>query len=308
MVYCMGEMLIDMIPDENGHFEPCPGGAPANVAAGVAKLGGNSAFIGAISKDGFGQMLYSTLEKIGVNMSLVHRVLHKTSLAFVMLNNGERSFEFYRNPGADTLYPPEKLPENFLTYGDILHFGSVALSPSMTRDTHLKALKQARRQGAIISFDVNLRFNLWENEAFLRRALNDFLPFADIVKMSDEEYSFVTGCEKEEDAADFLLSKSAEVVIISRGKNGAAVYLKNGTRIVKPAYSVAVCDTVGAGDALMSSVLNSVDGAGERDLKELNWDMILEFANAVAAVSVSQKGGISSLPTFKEAMEFVEQR
>ncbi len=306
MVYSMGEMLVDMIPDDMGHFEACAGGAPANVAAAVAKLGGNAAFIGAISLDSFGEMLYSALEKAGVSTSLVHRVPRKTSLAFVMLNKGERRFEFYRNPGADTLYPPEKLPDNFLTFGDILHFGSVALSPSMTRDTHLKALKQARRQGAIISFDVNLRLNLWENEAFLKRALNDFLPYADIVKMSDEEFAFVTGCEKEEDAAKLLLSKSAEVVIISRGKRGAAAYLKNGVKIIKPAYSVTVCDTVGAGDALMGSILYSVDGAGERDLNGLNWDMILEFANAVAAASVSKKGGISSLPTFKEAMGLIK--
>ncbi len=307
MVYAIGEMLVDMIPDERGHFEPCAGGAPANVAAAVSKLGGTSAFIGMLSYDSFGEMLYRTLADIGVDMSLTRRTQAKTSLAFVMLNGGQRSFEFYRNPGADTLYPPEELSDNFLAFGDILHFGSVALIPSMTKDAHIKALRQARRQGAVISFDVNLRQNLWQDDAALKRAINEVIPFADIVKMSEEEYEFVTGHAKENLAAEALLSRSAEVVIISRGEKGAAAYLKNGTVISKPAYKVNISDTVGAGDALMGSILYSVDGAGERDLSTLNWDMILDFANAVAGVSVSRKGGITSLPTFAEAMETCKQ-
>lgn len=303
MVYTIGEMLVDMIPDEMGHFEPCPGGAPANVAAAVAKLGGNSAFIGMFGNDSFGNMLCNTLEKLGVDMSLTGRTSIKTSLAFVMLNGGERSFEFYRNPGADTLYPPEKLPENFLSFGDIVHFGSVSLMPSPTKDTHYKALRQARRQGAVISFDVNLRHNLWNDDVSLKKAVNEALPFADIVKMSEEEYEFVTGASNAEDAARMLLEKSAEVVIISLGDKGAEIYLKDGRIIRKPAKKAEVTDTVGAGDALMGAILYSVDGTGEKDLKNLNWDMILDFAVAVAGVSVSRKGGISSLPTFKEAMD-----
>ena len=142
----------------------------------------------------------------------------------------------------------------------------------------------------------------------MREAVADFIDYADVVKLSEEEFPFVTGREKEEDAAQELLMRSAEAVVISRGGRGAAVYFRDGRMCSHPAYQVRVADTVGAGDAFWGALLSSLDGVAARDVAAQDWGMMLEFACAAAACSVSRPGGISSLPTFDEAMAMCARR
>ena len=209
----IGELLIDFIPQKKGlklsmveGFTRVAGGAPANVAVCVSQLGEKSTLLTKVGNDAFGEYLIQTVQNKGVDTPQIKKTDDaKTALAFVSLSNdGERDFSFYRNPSADMLLLAEEVSESIFHNGDILHFCSVNLVDWPVKEAHVQAINYAKRNNMIISFDPNLRFPLWPDKVKYKKVINEFIPHAHIVKISDDELSFITGIEKKDNAVKSL--------------------------------------------------------------------------------------------------------
>ena len=192
-VWVLGDAVVDLLPESQGRLLQCPGGAPANVAVGIARLGGESAFIGKVGDDPFGRFMYQTLSKENVDtryMSLDPQ--HRTSIVAVGLDEqGERNFTFMVRPSADLFLQPDDLPT--FGPGEWLHLCSIALSAEPSRSTAFLAMEKIRQAGGNISFDPNIRSDLWQSEALLRKYLDRALSLANIAKLSEEELLFISG-------------------------------------------------------------------------------------------------------------------
>lgn len=317
-VIAIGEALIDFIPQtkgcalkDNAVFERVCGGAPANVTAAVSLLGGRSKMITQLGKDGFGDHITEVLEQVGVDTSCILRTDRaNTSLAFVALKaDGNRDFSFYRKPGADMLLEAEQVKEEWFSECGALHFCSVDLVECPMKEAHKRAIALAKAQGAVISFDPNLRFPLWEDHEELRRTVRAFIPYADILKISDEELEFITGKTDIHDAADALFSEGVQMILYSEGPDGARILTKE-YEVCVPAISVPVSDTTGAGDAVIGAFLY---GFAENNITDISCvskekaEELLKFANAYAAYSVTGKGAIAAYGTKDEVLSFMKE-
>lgn len=321
-ILALGEALIDFIPAQRDcllkeveQFTRVCGGAPANVAAVAAKLGGNSSLITQLGQDAFGDYIVDTLRDAGVDTSCICRTEQaNTALAFVSLKaDGNRDFSFYRKPSADMLLNQSQLRAEWFEDAGILHFGSVSLIDAPIQMTHRRAIAMAQERGALISFDPNIRLPLWKSEDACRSRVREFLPCADIVKLSDEELEFVTGKTEIAQAAEKLFSGSCRVILYSMGKKGAMLLTPEGSWTAENP-DVPVKDTTGAGDAIMGALLYCLAQQNlTRDkLAEVTgqqWQAWLEFAVYYANYSVMGSGAIGSYPDYdtfiswKEAMQ-----
>jgi fructokinase len=310
-VYTIGEILIDFFPSEIGvplkevqSFTKQPGGAPANVAVTVSRLGGNASFIGKVGQDAFGDYLTDVLKQNQVDIHHLFRTAEaNTALAFVSLQeNGEREFSFYRNPSADMLLDKEELNELVFSAADILHFCSVDLIEAPVKYAHLAALEKMQQAGGTIVFDPNVRLNLWPNPEMLKQTIQEFLPYADILKISDDELAFITGKDSEEAGLAALLETEPKLLIYTKGKNGADLYFK-GEKASVEGISVQAVDTTGAGDSFIGSFLYQI--AGKAAWEDCSLDEIREmgtFANRVAALVTTRPGGMQSIPSLQEVL------
>ncbi len=320
-VIAIGEALIDFIPHEKGralndveNFLRVPGGAPLNVAAAVAKLGGKSQMLTKLGQDGFGDAILNEVKPLGVDVSRISRTNEaNTALAFVSLReDGERDFSFYRNPSADMLLSAEEICVEDFNEKDILHFCSVSLIYAPIKEAHRRAIEIAKEKGCLISFDPNVRLPLWKNPEDCRKAILEFLPLSNIVKISDEELEFITGIKDEKEALDFLLTGDVKVIIYTKGTNGAEFITKERV-IFSPSFKVSAQDTTGAGDSFIGSLLYQV-AEGEYsleqlvDLSEEKVQEILTFSNATAALTVCKKGAIGALPLKEEVLAKISER
>ena len=222
-VIAIGEALIDFIPHEKGralndveNFLRVPGGAPLNVAAAVAKLGGKSQMLTKLGQDGFGDAILNEVKPLGVDVSRISRTKEaNTALAFVSLReDGERDFSFYRNPSADMLLSAEEICVEDFNEKDILHFCSVSLIDAPIKEAHRRAIEIAKEKGCLISFDPNVRLPLWKNPEDCRKAILEFLPLSNIVKISDEELEFITGIKDEKEALEIGRASCRERVYV----------------------------------------------------------------------------------------------
>lgn len=321
-IIAMGEGLIDFIPMQTGceikdveSFSGRVGGAPCNVAAMAAKLGGNSATISMLGKDGFGDKIVETLNSVGVDTTAVLRTdKANTALAFVSLQkDGNREFSFYRNPSADMLMSADDINEKWFSNAGIFHFCSVALIPSPMRKAHIKALDIARQNNMFISFDPNLRFPLWDDKELLKETVLEFLKYADLTKISDEELEFITGHTDISSAAKMLFDNypKLKAILYSEGKKGASIYTRN-FMVSSKQYPVRAIDTTGAGDCINGAFLYKL---AEADITPDTFENAdsgfiqssLDFANACSSLSVTQNGAISSYPDMKQLMEFIKK-
>ena len=266
-LFSIGEALIDMIPsrvgcafDEVPSFSPRTGGAPANVCAAFARLGGASSFLTQLGDDPFGHKIARELEACGIDLShLVFTDKANTALAFVSLEeDGNRTFSFYRKPSADLLYAPEQIDLAWFRDAFALHFCSVSLVDSPMRHAHLAAIGAAREAGAIVSFDPNLRFPLWPDREMLRQTVLQFLPLSNILKVSDEEsdeeLEFLTGTADIEAALPQLFAGDVQLVLYTCGSKGAYAYTR-AAHAFAPCQKVRAVDTTGAGDGFIGSFL-----------------------------------------------------
>lgn len=304
-VVAIGELLIDFVPQQKGcaldevtHFERVAGGAPANVAAAIARLGGNAAMISQVGEDAFGTHILKVLRANGVDTSYVFRTGRaNTGLAFVSLDAaGNREFSFFRNPSADLFLEEGQIAPDMFTECAALHFCSVDLVDWPVRAAHRRAVALAKQAGALISFDPNVRLPLWSSPADCQAAIREFLPSADLVKLSDDEVEFVTGCTDERAAAEKLFGMGCRLLIVTRGAAGSAAYTPHAEGFAET-IRVPVTDTTGAGDSFIGSFLYQLtrDGVAADGLDKLTEQQLtdyLVFSAQYASLTVQHKGAV----------------
>lgn len=305
-----GETLIDFTPfgtSESGHalYEENPGGAPANVAVASQKLGQKVAFIGKVGDDFHGKLLKETLENDGVDtIGVVQDPNCYTTLAFVTLNKGERSFSFARKPGADTMITKEEVRTEILENTGIFHCGSLSLTDEPARSTTLFALKHAKESGALISYDPNYRELLWNNEEVAMEQMRSLIPYVDIMKISDEETKLLTDKEDPDEAAEELIKQGVSCVVVTLGKDGALMKTNSFT-VREKGKERKVVDTTGAGDAFWGGILAcfSKDNIKLDELTKEQGSEFLQFANTAAGLCIEKRGAIPALPTLGEVVK-----
>ena len=305
----IGEILIDLTQrdtDANGNalFAAIPGGAPANVAVAVRKLGVPSAFIGCVGNDIFGKILKETLDRYGVDaggLQVTDRA--DTTLAVVYVDpNGERSFSFCRKPGADTQIDRMEAVKA-AEQADILHFGSVSLTDPVCRETIVDAVCGAKANGALITYDPNYRAVLWNSEEEAKTQMRAVLPLCDIVKISEEETALLTDRESPEEAAEALIRSGVALVIVTLGAKGAYWRYGNESGTV-PGFCVKVADTNGAGDTFFGAILSRIAKRGGLDgITGEQIGRYVRYANRAASITASRPGAIPAMPTEEEITE-----
>ncbi|XAR54547.1 Fructokinase [Bertholletia excelsa] len=315
LIVSFGEMLIDFVPTESGvslaeapGFLKAPGGAPANVAIAVARLGGKAAFVGKLGDDEFGHMLAGILKKNNVSVDgVLFDQGARTALAFVTLRaDGEREFMFYRNPSADMLLTPDELKLDLIKTAKVFHYGSISLIVEPCRLAHLKAVEVAKESGALLSYDPNLRLPLWPSAQEAKKQIMSIWDKADVIKVSDNELEFLTGSNKiDDEAAMSLWHPNLKLLLVTLGEKGCRYYTKSFKGAVE-AFKVKAVDTTGAGDAFIGALLSKlVENLSvlqdEGKLRE-----ILKFANACGAITTTKKGAIPALPTESDVLALIK--
>ncbi|MDT7461633.1 aminoimidazole riboside kinase [Citrobacter koseri] len=297
-IWVLGDAVVDLLPDGKGRLLQCPGGAPANVAVGIARLGGKSAFIGRVGDDPFGRFMQKMLADEQVDVQWMRRdPQHRTSTVVVDLDEqGERSFTFMVRPSADLFLTSDDLPP--FQVGEWLHVCSIALSAEPSRSATLQAMETIRKTGGFVSFDPNIRHDLWRHDAELRQCLAQALTKADVVKLSVEELSYLTGEHQVQDGLTALMqSCPASLVLVTRGKEGVITW-HEGTMAHYPATSVECVDTTGAGDAFVAGLLYGLASAGSAIPHHL--PPIIGLAQRCGALATTAKGAMTALPYLHE--------
>jgi len=304
-VVALGELLVDFVPTVSGvslieapAFKKAAGGAPANVAAGLAKLGVSAGFMGKVGDDAFGHFLARTLEDTGVDTSkLCFSSSARTALAFVSLRaDGERDFMFYRHPSADMLYAPEDVDTEYIRCSKILHFGSISLIGEPSRGATLHAIETARRAGVTISYDPNLRLSLWPSASAAREGMLLGWPLAQIIKVSEEELVFLSGTDELDSGARQLWHDDLRLLIITRGSSGCR-YVATRYSGEVATFPVKTVDATGAGDGFVAGLLKGLLAHPSADQDEAQLAEICLYANAVGALTTTERGAIPALPT-----------
>lgn len=304
-VVCIGESLIDFMPSEGEQltFVAKAGGAPSNVCACIAKLGGKGCYLGKLSEDVFSRFLLKTMQKYGVNTDYtIIDNRYQTALAFVSHDeNGDREFNFYRKQSCDLMLDKDEIPDNIFDSGDILHFCSVGLVESPSKYAHLRAIELAKQKDCIVSFDVNVREKLWDNLDNCVNTIKDFLVYADIVKVTDDELVLLTKQDQEKVAVQtiFELAKNCKLLVVTKGGAGAVVYDANGNSYFSKAADVKVVDTTGAGDCFIGCILYCLN-VKKADLTLDGIKAAMDFASLGCGVVIGKKGAIESMPTQKD--------
>lgn len=295
-VWVLGDAVVDLLPEENNHLRQCPGGAPANVAVGVARLGGDSAFIGRVGGDPFGAFLQETLREERVNTEFMRQLPEqRTSTVVVGLDEqGERTFTFMVRPAADLFLTPEDLPA--FSAGQALHFCSIALSAEPSRSAAFAAAERIHAAGGWVSFDPNLREDFWHDHAEMRHVVGQAFAVADVVKLSLDELQLLTGEQQTDTAlAAFTERFKPGLLLVTLGAEGVIVW-HQGQESRFSASKVQVVDTTGAGDAfvagLLTGLMREVDPLRPRDLAGA-----IELAQRCGALATTAKGAMTALPT-----------
>ena len=314
-VVALGELLIDFTDNGvsaqgNTIFEANPGGAPCNVLAMLRKLNKSCAFVGKVGNDIFGHQLREVVQEAGINVdSLVMDDDVRTTLAIVKnYSNGDRDFSFYRNPGADMMLTEDELPLETIANCRIFHFGTLSMTHEGIRKATLKAIDHAKENGALISFDPNLRPPLWKSLEDAREQIAVGLGLCDILKIADNEIEFMTGETDFDKGAAILQERypNIKVLNVTAGADGSYSY-SCGHRVFVPSFKLGgTIETTGAGDTFCASVLNFVLENGVVGLTEHDLTQMLRFANAAAYLVTTKKGAIRSMPEKEQVLEILK--
>lgn len=312
-VVCIGETLVDFLPSAPGRsvreveaWYPCTGGSPANVAVGLARLGGRSAMVGVVGADEFGHLLRERLAAEGVDVSRLRQTPEaRTGLVFISLDSrGERSFTFFRTRSAEFLLGERDVDPDFLGRARVMHCGTNSLQLPEAREAMVRMARLSREAGRIVSCDPNLRLHAWEDPNTLKPLLASLLPLCTVVKLSEDELAFVTGTSEPEAALEYLRGLGVPLPVVTLGERGA-VFLWKGelTRVSAP--EARVVDTTGAGDGFMAGLLfgltrrypdaEALQGASREELAEL-----VSFGCVVGARVVERLGAVAGLPRADE--------
>ncbi|ARD59459.1 aminoimidazole riboside kinase [Kosakonia radicincitans DSM 16656] len=294
-VWCLGDAVVDLLPEGAGCLLQCPGGAPANVAVGIARLQGNSGFIGRVGDDPFGHFMRQTLDAEQVNTAFMSAdPAQRTSTVIVALDEGgERSFTFMVRPGADLFLAVDDLPP--FQRGEWLHCCSIALSAEPSRSTTFTAMTRIREAGGFVSFDPNIRHDLWADPQQLHDALSQAFTLADVVKLSEEELAFFSGQADIDASMQQLAERFAiPLLLVTQGKAGVKACLR-GALSAWPTQPVISVDTTGAGDAFVAGLLWELAQHGLPDTQAQLGER-LATAQRCGALATTAKGAMTALP------------
>ena len=326
-VISLGELLIDFVPTVSGvtliqadAFKKAAGGAPANVAVGLAKLGVSSGFMGKVGDDAFGHFLAQTLQVQQVDIrGLRFSQDGRTCLAFVSLRaDGEREFIFYRHRNQDLLleFAPAEIDIDHIRAAHHFHFGSISLITEPSRRATLLAVKTAQAAGLVISYDPNLRLNLWTNAETAKRGILSGWQYANVIKVSEEELAFLTDTDlidiqnatRWQTAARKLWHSNLRLLVVTCGRAGCK-YLTHEFYGDVPGFAVETIDTTGAGDGFVAGLLKGLRDAKRpiAECDEAQLRAICRYANAVGAITTMERGAIPALPTADQVEQFIKR-
>lgn len=302
-VWVTGDAVVDLIPEGDVHYLKCPGGAPANVAVAIARLGGNSAFFGRVGNDPMGRFMQSTLSDENVNIEyLLLDQNQRTSTVVVDLDeDGERSFTFMVKPSADQFLSTSDIPS--FKAGEWLHCCSIALANEPSRSTTLGAIKKMKESGGFISFDPNLRDKVWSKPDEMIEVVMKAVALADVVKFSDDELLFLTQTTSLEAGLTTLKSLSIPLIIITQGAKGALV-ITPATQALISGTPVSPIDTTGAGDAFVGGLLRKLSFHQEWHKTSVIHEAV-KWANGCGALATTKKGAMTALPDEKALISYI---
>jgi len=317
----MGELLAEFVATKENvsladspGFVKAPGGAPANVAVAIVRLGMSSGFIGKVGDDPFGAFLRRTLvaERVDTHGLLVDDEARTTAVFVAVRDDGRKDLCFYRNPGADMRIRPDELPEELIRGCRCFHYGSIGFIDEPSGSAQRRAIDLARRSGAMITYDPNYRPTLWPSEERAAGVIRAGYESAHLVKISEEEWEVATGTDDFRDGARRVLDAGPELLVISRGANGAIA--TNGEFWIEVSAPVVhVVETTGAGDAFLAAMIVELLPVREElgSLSRVDRESItaiLSRAVAVGAIACTEVGAIPALPTAARVDSFLAQR
>lgn len=303
-IWVTGDAVVDLIPEGNSSYLKCPGGAPANVAVAVSRLGADAAFFGRVGQDPLGRFMRQVLADEGVNTEFMQLDPdHRTSTVIVDLDDqGERSFTFMVKPSADQFLQPTDIPP--FQAGEWLHVCSIALANEPSRSSTFQAMQSIKAAGGYVSFDPNLREEVWQRPEELRETVLKAVSLADVVKFSDDEILFLSEKPSLESAVTWLKAHySLPLIVITQGKKGALTLRGEQEQLItgKP---VSPVDTTGAGDAFVGGLLAGLAACEQwKTLPDLT--SIIQQANACGALATTAKGAMTALPTQAQLTEYL---
>lgn len=310
-ITAIGEALIDFTPANiNGTpaFLQNPGGGPPNLLTAAVRQGAKTAFIGMVGQDAFGHYLQGVLDSYGVYTGgMRYTARAQTPLAFVHLAaSGERSFSFYRSPGADTQLSKTDIDEEILLSSEILHISSLSFTNEPARTAVLWAAEFMRAHGRIVSFDPNYRASLWKSPEEAVKHIQKGIARADFLKVSEEELLLITGIEDPSLGAAQLLEKGPSLVAVSLGEKGSFFKTAKAEGYAPP-FKAAAIDTTGAGDAFWGTLLARIDARRVAELSNKELQSVFLHANAAGSLCTQVKGGMPAMPSREQVEELVKR-
>lgn len=304
-VWVTGDAVVDLIPDSESSYLKCPGGAPANVAVAIARLGGDAAFIGRVGQDPLGRFMQQTLkqEQIDTQMMILDEAQRTSTVIVDLDDSGERSFTFMVKPSADQFLESSDLPT--FTQGQWLHVCSIALANEPSRSSTLEAMRQIKAAGGYVSFDPNLREEVWANPEELKPVVREAIALADVVKFSDDELLFLTGSDTLEQGVEALKPFKNTLVLITQGAKGALVLFEKTQQLIA-SQAVSPVDTTGAGDAFVGGLLAKLSQYNDWQQLEVIKSAV-KWANGCGALATTQKGAMTALPSYQALEEYIQR-
>lgn len=303
-VWVTGDAVVDLIPDGEASYLKCPGGAPANVAVGIARLQGDAAFIGRVGQDPLGRFMQLTLQSEGVNTDqMVLDDKQRTSTVIVDLDDsGERSFTFMVKPSADQFLVESDLPR--FKQGEWLHSCSIALANDPSRSTTFAAMNALKAADGFVSFDPNLRDEVWADPSQIQEVVMSAVNLADVVKFSEEELTFLTDTDTLDTALDALNAAPNKLIIVTLGARGALAVYNDERRVIEGTKVEQVIDTTGAGDAFVGGLLAKLS----QNAEWRSWSQVeaaVRWGNGCGVLATTQKGAMTALPGLEQLTDLV---
>lgn len=302
-IWVTGDAVVDLIPDTESTYLKCPGGAPANVAVAISRLGGNSAFFGRVGQDPLGRFMKATLaqEQVNTDYMLLDQAQRTSTVIVDLDDSGERSFTFMVKPSADQFLIPADIPE--FAQGEWLHVCSIALANEPSRSSTLKAMQDIKAAGGFVSFDPNLREEVWANPEELKPVVRQAIELADVMKFSDDELLFLTDTDSLEAGLEAIKAFDNTLVLITQGAKGALVVFEGEQELIA-GQAVKPIDTTGAGDAFVGGLLARLAQQNEWANKEAIHSAV-NWANGCGALATTQKGAMTALPTQDALLAYI---
>lgn len=303
MVVAIGEILVDVFQDERQTLV-LPGGAPFNVACNIAHFGGDISFVGAVGNDDYGRQLIAFAQKKKFSRLVIKTIEScATTQAFVALKNGERSFTFKRDNGADYHLSIDDSSAISFDSNTIVHLGSLLLTTSEGREFVQQLLSIIDKAGAKLSFDLNFRADIFGPMAEVKSLYQPLIERADMIKFSEEELLLYTGKDDIRSGLESFGIRQ-QLMIVTLGHKGSIYYLSGHTHAI-PSIDVTPVDTTGAGDAFYSYILYSLDQVDYLRLSDKKLEQIFYHANIVGALATLKKGAIDVVPTHEQILGYL---